>query len=51
MKKSIIIILKNIDNRVIRYRDWENLKYWFRGVETFAPWVNKVYFITYGHIP
>jgi cytosine/uracil/thiamine/allantoin permease len=43
--------LKNIDNRVIRYRDWENLKYWFRGVETFAPWVNKVYFITYGHIP
>ena len=34
-----------------RYRDWQNLKYWFRGVEKFAPWVNRVYFVTYGHIP
>ena len=25
--------------------------YWFRGVEKFAPWVNKVHFVTYGHIP
>lgn len=39
------------DNRVNRYRDWNILKYWFRGVEKFAPWVNKIYFITYGHIP
>lgn len=39
------------DNRVQRYRDWDNLKYWFRGVEKFAPWVNKIHFITYGHIP
>ena len=29
-----------------RYRDWETLKYWFRGVEKFAPFVNNVYFIT-----
>lgn len=34
-----------------QYRDWDILKYWFRGVEMFAPWVNKVYFITWGHIP
>ena len=34
-----------------RFRDWENLKYWFRGVEKFAPWVNNVYFITCGHYP
>ena len=34
-----------------RYRDWELLKYWFRGVEKFAPWVNKVHFITWGHVP
>ena len=34
-----------------RYRDWDNLRYWFRGVETFAPWVNKVHFITCGHLP
>ena len=41
----------NLDNRNVRYRDMECLKYWFRGVEKFAPWVNKIYFITYGHIP
>jgi len=34
-----------------RFRDWDNLKYWFRGVEKFAPWVNKIHFITYGHLP
>ena len=26
---------ENVDNSKIRYRDWENLKYWFRGVEKF----------------
>lgn len=35
----------------VRFRDWDNLKYWFRGVETFAPWINNIYFITYGHLP
>lgn len=39
------------DDREIRYRDWDNLKYVFRGIEKFAPWVNKVHFITYGHLP
>lgn len=34
-----------------RYRDWDNLQYWFRGVEKFAPWVHKIYFITWGHVP
>lgn len=34
-----------------RYRDWDNLRYWFRGVEKYAPWVNNIYFITYGHLP
>lgn len=34
-----------------RYRDWELLKFWFRGVEKFAPWVEHIYFVTYGHIP
>ncbi len=42
---------KNIDNRSIRYRDIDCLKYWFRAVEKYAPWVNKIYFVTYGHIP
>lgn len=42
---------RSSDTREIRYRNWENLKYWFRGVEKFAPWVNKVHFITCGHKP
>ena len=33
------------------YRDWDIFKYWFRAVETYAPWVNKIYLITYGHLP
>nr|WP_308626179.1 stealth family protein [uncultured Eisenbergiella sp.] len=41
----------NTDDREIRYRDYNNLKYWFRGVERFAPWVHKIYFVTYGHLP
>lgn len=39
------------DNRKERYRDWENLKYWFRGIEQCAPWVNKIHFVTWGHLP
>ena len=35
-----------IDLRVNRFRDMECLKYWFRGVEQYAPWVNKIYFVT-----
>ena len=31
------------DDRKERYRDWDNLQYWFRGVEQFAPWVRKVH--------
>ena len=39
------------DNRIIRYRDWGLLKYWFRGIERFTPWINKIHFVTWGHIP
>ena len=35
----------------IRFRDWGLMRYWFRGVEKFAPWVNNVYFVTWGHCP
>lgn len=42
---------KQMDDRKERYRDWDNLQYWFRGVEQFAPWVRRVHFITWGHIP
>ena len=39
------------DTREVRYRDWGLLRYWFRGMERFAPWVNKIHFITCGHYP
>lgn len=39
------------DNIDARYREWDNLMYWFRGVEKYAPWVHKIYFLTWGHLP
>jgi len=34
-----------------RYRDWDQLRYIFRGIERFAPWVNNVFLVTWGHLP
>ncbi len=34
-----------------RYRSWDNLQYWFRGVEKYAPWVDRIHLITCGHLP
>lgn len=36
---------------VSRFRDWDILKFWFRAVEYYAPWVNKIHFVTDGQIP
>lgn len=33
-------------NTDVRFRDWDILRYWFRAVEEYAPWVNKIYFVT-----
>ena len=33
------------DDRIERYRDWDLLRYWFRGIEEFAPWANRIWFI------
>ncbi len=38
-------------NSVKRYRDLNLMKYWFRGIENFAPWVRKIHFVTWGHLP
>lgn len=40
-----------MDASEIRYRDWGTLRYLFRGVEQFAPWVRKIHLITWGHLP
>ena len=50
-EKSIYSGEPDYDSREIRYRDMDILKYWFRAVETYAPWVNKVHFVTWGHLP
>ncbi|MDO5411289.1 MAG: Stealth CR1 domain-containing protein [Lachnospiraceae bacterium] len=34
-----------------RFRDWDLLRYWFRGIERFAPWVRNIFFVTWGHYP
>ncbi len=34
-----------------RFRNWDIFKYWFRAVERYAPWVNKVFLITNGKFP
>ena len=39
------------DASEIRYRDWALLRYWFRSVERFAPWVRTIHFVTWGHLP
>ena len=39
------------DSNINRFRNCDNLQYLFRGIEKYAPWVNKVFFITWGHLP
>ena len=34
-----------------RYRDWDILKYWFRGVAKYAPWVRKIHLVTDNQAP
>ena len=36
---------------IARFRNWDIFRYWFRAVERYAPWVNKVYLITNGKFP
>ncbi len=41
----------NPGNNEVRFRDWGLLRYWFRCVEQNAPWVRKIHFVTWGHVP
>ena len=52
-ERNTYAALEHKDNcyNIAMYRDWDTLKYWFRGVEKFAPWVNKIFFVTWGHLP
>ena len=35
----------------VRFRDHDTFRFWFRAVETYAPWVHKVFLITNGKFP
>ncbi len=37
--------------RETAWRDWGLLRYWFRGVEANLPWIRKIHFVTWGHLP
>lgn len=50
-EKALYTPKTNSDDTIKRYRDWDLMRYWFRGIELFAPWVNRIHFITWGHIP
>lgn len=50
-EKAIFASEEDDDNSEERYRDWDFLKFWFRGVEKFTPWVRKIHFVTWGHLP
>lgn len=41
----------NSANNSARFRDYDTFKYWFRGIEANAPWVNRIFLVTYGHLP
>lgn len=44
----------NAENSAIdpsRFRSWDNFHFLFRGIETFAPWVNHIYLVTNGQKP
>lgn len=43
--------ITDVDSSKERFRDWGTLKYIFRGIEKFAPWVNSVFLITNGQVP
>lgn len=47
--KELGLPLLDVNN--VRYRDWDNLQYIFRGIDQYMPWIRKVHFVTWGHIP
>ena len=39
------------DDNEARYRDWDTLRYVFRGIEQNMPWIRTVHFVTMNQIP
>ena len=51
MKEYRGIDESNSGNCDARFREFELMRYWFRGVEKNMPWVNRIFFVTFGHLP
>ena len=49
--KGVSTLFADDSNSECRYRNDGLLRYWFRSVEKFATWVNKIHFITCGQKP
>lgn len=50
-KRGMYTVNKDADAAPKRYRDWENLKYVFRSIDKYMPWVRKVYLVTDNQAP
>lgn len=50
-ERALFLPKANTDNRTERYRDMGLLRYLFRGLETYAPWIRTVHFVTCGQKP
>ena len=50
-KKKYQPSVSDESSSVNRFRDWGLMPYWFRAVEQFTPWVRKIHFVTWGHVP
>ena len=50
-KRAEYTLDKSSDAGKNRYRDMGTLKYLFRGIEKYTPWVRKVFFVSDGQIP
>lgn len=50
-EKGKYTVVGGMDANEERYREWGLFRYWFRGVEKFAPWVRRVHLVTWGHLP
>lgn len=50
-EKNRYIVGEKSDINPNRYRNWDNLRFWFRSIEENAPWVRYIHFVTWGHVP
>ncbi len=41
----------NVDALPARYRDSGTLRYVFRSIEEYMPWIRTIHFVTWGHLP